>query len=472
MTIMLPGRQVSKAGYIFRALVATALLLAFALYMISRSTGLFDDTAQVHAEIPVEAGLISPGAPVRYNGVKVGNIDSIEAGTTSSRIGLAVDRSMMKSIPDNVQVRVAPRTFFGDIYIQLIPGSGESTGKLRGGADLPVDSGADAVNLYDVFTKLSTLLGEVKPEKMNVALSTVSRAIGDRGDELGIMIDDWWVASRELESTMNRFLDATPKFRAVVESLRRATPEVIRTLSSTTSISRGIVENRDQLVAMMSSAAGYLDSVTPFVAAQRRNLITIIDSTSTIMSTVADNPDGLSTTLAEADKFGAAGTVLFASGKFNITAVPTFSQPMPYTAADCPHYGNLRGQRCFGTGPRQGVGPVRAPGAPNGTILNPPRGENESPDTTSGDKTTRDPASGRNTSGRNKSGAGNSGTDGSRQSATRESVIDGAAENEPLSNLESTVTGKRSSAKGTPSAATKLMVGPMVRGMQLKVQER
>ncbi|HQV17811.1 MCE family protein [uncultured Gordonia sp.] len=447
MTIMLPGRQVSKAGYIFRAIVAMALLLAFALWMISRSTGMFDDTAQVHGEIPVEAGLISPGAPVRYNGVKVGNIDSIEAGTTSSRIGLAVDRSMMKRIPDNVVIRVAPRTFFGDIYIQLRPGTGESTGELRDGADIPVDSGDDAVNLYDVFTKLSTLLGEVKPEKVNVALNVVSRAIGDRGDELGIMIDDWWVASRELESTMNRFLDATPKFRAVVESLRRATPDVIKTLASTTSISRGIVENRDQLVAMMSSAAGYLDSVTPFVAAQRKNLITIIDSTSTIFSTVADNPDGLSTTLAEADKFGAAGTILFATGKFNITAVPTFSQPMPYTAADCPHYGNLRGQQCFGTSTRQGVGPVRAPGEPNGTILNPPRGEDESPERMSPERM-------------------------SPEGISREAVIDGAAENEPLSNLESTVTGKRSSATGTPSPATKLMVGPMVRGMKVQVQER
>ena len=447
MTIMLPGRQVSKAGYIFRAIVAMALLLAFALWMISRSTGMFDDTAQVHGEIPVEAGLISPGAPVRYNGVKVGNIDSIEAGTTSSRIGLAVDRSMMKRIPDNVVIRVAPRTFFGDIYIQLRPGTGESTGELRDGADIPVDSGDDAVNLYDVFTKLSTLLGEVKPEKVNVALNVVSRAIGDRGDELGIMIDDWWVASRELESTMNRFLDATPKFRAVVESLRRATPDVIKTLASTTSISRGIVENRDQLVAMMSSAAGYLDSVTPFVAAQRKNLITIIDSTSTIFSTVADNPDGLSTTLAEADKFGAAGTILFATGKFNITAVPTFSQPMPYTAADCPHYGNLRGQQCFGTSTRQGVGPVRAPGEPNGTILNPPRGEDESPERMSPERM-------------------------SPEGISREAVIDGAAENEPLSNLESTVTGKRSSATSTPSPATKLMVGPMVRGMKVQVQER
>ena len=60
----------------------------------------------------------------------------------------------------------------------------------------------------------------------------------------------------------------------------------------------------------------------------------------------------------------------------------------------------------------------------------------------------------------------------SPEGISREAVIDGAAENEPLSNLESTVTGKRSSATGTPSPATKLMVGPMVRGMKVQVQER
>ena len=242
----------------------------------------------------------------------------------------------------------------------------------------------------------------------------------------------------------------------MVESLRRATPDVIKTLSSVTSISRGIIENRDQLANMMSSAAGYLESLTPFVTAQRTNLITVVESTSTILSTVGDNPDGLSATLAEADKFGAAGTVLFSSGKFNITAVATFSQPMPYTAADCPRYGSLRGQQCFGTGTRQGVGPVRIPGTPNGTVLNPPRGDDDPGDTGSPTGTSRQDTT------RENSG---------RANTTREGVIDGTAENKPMSNLESTVTGKPSTT-GTPSAATTLMVGPMVRGMKVQVRHR
>ena len=181
-------------------------------------------------------------------------------------------------------------------------------------------------------------------------MGPVSAAIGTSGGDLGIMIDDWWQASRELESTMNRFIDATPRFRAVMESLRRATPAITDTLRSTTSISRGIVEHQENLGAFLASASGFDGSVAPFLAQQRRNLITIVDSTATIASTVADNPSGVTDTVTEASKFGAAGTSLVASGRFNITAVPTFSQPMPYTAADCPTYGTMRGSQCFGTG--------------------------------------------------------------------------------------------------------------------------
>lgn len=39
-----------------------------------------------------------------------------------------------------------------------------------------------------------------------------------------MMIDNWWSASQRLESTINRFVDATPTFARVAESLKRATP--------------------------------------------------------------------------------------------------------------------------------------------------------------------------------------------------------------------------------------------------------
>lgn len=436
MSVMLPGNPVSRTSYILRAVIATALIVAFAIWMVARSTGVLETNPAIHAEVPVEAGLITTGAPVRYHGVKVGEIASIDAGTASSVVSLTIDDNYLSSIPDTVLMRVLPRTFFGDIYVALIDTPGASRSRsLSDGDEIRIDDGPEAINLYDIFTKLSDVLAEVQPEKMNIALAAVSAAIGTSGGDLGIMIDDWWQASRELESTMNRFIDATPRFRAVMESLRRATPAITDTLRSTTSISRGIVEHQENLGAFLASASGFVGSVAPFLAQQRRNLITIVDSTATIASTVADNPSGVTDTVTEASKFGAAGTILFASGRFNITAVPTFSQPMPYTAADCPTYGTMRGSQCFGTGSPIGTGPVRQPGTGNPRLLSP-----------------RQPRPGFTPSG-----------------FTGPTVIDGAAEAGTLSNLEAQLRG-RPGTSDAPNPATTLMLGPMLRGNEVQVR--
>ncbi|WLP88808.1 MlaD family protein [Gordonia sp. NB41Y] len=446
MSTMLPGNPVSKFGYIVRAAGALIVIAVFAVWMVGRSTGLTSNDPVIHAEVPVAAGLISPGAPVRYHGVKVGQISSVDAGRDSSEVGMTIEKSVIGSIPAGVIMRVLPRTFFGDIYVQLVPIPGREQGSaLSDGDAIAVDSGPDAVNLYDIFSKMSDLIAEVEPEKMTVALAAVNKAIGGRGRDLGVMIDQWAASSRQLEDSVNQFIDATPRFRRVMESLERATPAITETLASVTDISRGIVDHQQNLASFFAAASGYLDTAAPFVAAQKQNLIRVIDSTGKILSTVADNPAGISTTLREADAFAVAGAQVFSTGKFDITAVPTFAQPMPYTAADCPTYGPMRGSQCFGTGSERGVGPVRAPGTGNGTVLNPPRRTPQSPTPTP------------------QAGVAPSAFGG-------EVSIDGTGEREALRGLEGMVTRNSTtieSTDGQPNPATVMMLGPMVRGAQV-----
>ena len=123
MTVMLPGKAVSRGRYAVRA-VAALIILLFSLWMVSRHTGTLSSEPTVYAEVPVAAGLIQAGAPVRFHGVKVGEISSIDAGASSSRVGLTIDEGSLRNIPATVMLRVLPRTFFGDTYVQLAPTPG------------------------------------------------------------------------------------------------------------------------------------------------------------------------------------------------------------------------------------------------------------------------------------------------------------------------------------------------------------
>jgi ABC-type transporter Mla subunit MlaD len=248
----------------------------------------------------------------------------------------------------------------------------------------------------------------MQPEKLQTALTALGQALDGNGAEIGTTIDNLSAASGALAPAAHQFLQSTPEFRTVVDALDRATPDILDTLAAATSVSNNMVANRANLETSIGAAAVFAATVDDFVATNNSNIITVIDSAGKILATTAANPDGLRSTLANASTFGAAGARVFATGKFDITAVATFAEPLPYTGADCPQYGDSRGAQCSGANltPMQ---PVSAP------------------------------------------------------------VVGGEAEAATLRYLEDQLQGGSPEQSDTPNPATTLMLGPMVRGNEVTV---
>lgn len=349
--------------------------------MVLRGTGTFEDTTDVFVEVPAAVGLVNGGAPVRYHGVEVGRIASVEAGSTESQVRLAIDSGAAELVPAAVLARVVPRTFFGDIYVELVdPATGTdpaapvpsgiqataaSAASTLGQVDtIAVDSGPEAVAMYDVFTKMAGVLDEMRPDQLSVALSALSSALEGNGETIGRTIDRFAAVSDQMAPAAAEFLDATPQFVEVMRSLSLATPDIVGMVASAAEVSGAIVENRDRLADTFDAATLLAASVDGFAGERRDAMITVTDSIGTILATTAANPSGLYSTLENAELFGNAGARVFATGRFNITAVPSFADPLPYTSADCPAYGSLTGLEC--NSPANGTysAPTRIVGGP------------------------------------------------------------------------------------------------------------
>lgn len=349
--------------------------------MVLRGTGTFEDTTDVFVEVPAAVGLVNGGAPVRYHGVEVGRIASVEAGSTESQVRLAIDSGAAELVPAAVLARVVPRTFFGDIYVELVdpatgtdpaapvPSGSQSTAvsaaSTLGQVDtIAVDSGPEAVAMYDVFTKMAGVLDEMRPDQLSVALSALSSALEGNGETIGRTIDRFTAVSDQMAPAAAEFLDATPQFVEVMRSLSLATPDIVGMVASAAEVSGAIVENRDRLADTFDAATLLAASVDGFAGERRDAMITVTDSIGTILATTAADPSGLYSTLENAELFGNAGARVFATGRFNITAVPSFADPLPYTSADCPAYGSLTGLEC--NSPANGTysAPTRIVGGP------------------------------------------------------------------------------------------------------------
>ncbi|WKG04550.1 MCE family protein [Mycolicibacterium sp. HK-90] len=351
----------SQARLALRGLAAAAVAMAVAAVLVARASGHLERSADVFVGVPVSAGLITGGSPVRYHGVNVGRIAEIESGTHTSRVRLAIEPDSLGVIPSSAVARIVPRTFFGDIYLQLVDAQGNrSTTGLKPGDTVAIDDSPDAMALYDVFTKIVELFSQIKPERMQTALTAISQSLRNRGEQLGTTIDNLSASAAVLTPTLVRFLDTTPQFRDVMASLNTATPDILSTLSAATSVSDRMVADQTKFASALDGFARFSSVLTSFLSDHREQLITVVDSAGKIMATTAAQPLGLVDTLAGAQSFGEAGAKVFATGKFNITAVATFAGPMPYSLQDCPVYGATQGARCAESAPSGVVPPQPA----------------------------------------------------------------------------------------------------------------
>ncbi|MBM4725019.1 MCE family protein, partial [Rhodococcus hoagii] len=109
-----------RTAFVLRGAVAVLVAVVAGTAMVLRGTGQLHRDPEVLVAIPASAGLVNGEAPVRYSGVDVGRIAGIDSGTESSVVRLRIDSDSIDLIPAAVLARVVPRTFFGDIYIQLV----------------------------------------------------------------------------------------------------------------------------------------------------------------------------------------------------------------------------------------------------------------------------------------------------------------------------------------------------------------
>ncbi|WP_194861801.1 MlaD family protein, partial [Dietzia sp. SYD-A1] len=317
-----------------------------------------DAGATVTAVLPSEAGRVPVHAPVHHLGVKVGDVrsslgdssgDDDEPGT---RIEMLIAPEHAERIPSDVVVRAVPRTLFGDMRLDLVtpgvPGTTRAAGGLDSGDVLAADRSEEAVLLYDVFTRASDLLVSIEPERLQVTLTALDRALDGRGEMLGRVIGDVDRAGEHLSPALEETAEASSALAYLTEDLAAAGPAIVETLQEATRLSQIVVGRPDSLGRLLDAGLAVTGSGAHMADRTVTGAIRLVDDTGVVFDRTARNPHGVIRTLYAMRPMGEAGEAAFSTGRFAITAVPSFSDPMPYGPEDCPRYPDLAGSTCSG----------------------------------------------------------------------------------------------------------------------------
>jgi phospholipid/cholesterol/gamma-HCH transport system substrate-binding protein len=229
------------------------------------------------APVPVtvvsqRAGLVmNPDAKVKLLGVQVGRVASIEpVANGRAVIHLEMDASQLAEIPANVDVNIASTTVFGAKSVDLVPPADPSPQKLKPGQVL--DAGRVTVEFNTIFQQLTSVLSKIQPEKLNATLDAISSALDGRGEKFGQALSDLDRLLANLDPSLTNLSHDIAVSSPVLTAYADAAPDLVATAGNATRFSQTIVDEQNNLDALLISAIGLGDIGNDVIGSNRQPL--------------------------------------------------------------------------------------------------------------------------------------------------------------------------------------------------------
>ncbi|MGV0790295.1 MCE family protein [Mycolicibacterium sp. XJ1819] len=241
------------------AAILIGLLLAATVFTYLAYTAAFTSTDTVTVTSPRAGLVMEREAKVKYRGVQVGEVTSIDYAGDQAKLTLAINSNEMRYIPSNTLVRIGSTTVFGAKAVEFIPPD-EPQGQLRPGATVAAKDVQLEVNT--LFQTLTDLLHKIDPINLNATLSALGEGLRGNGDDLGATLSGLNYYLQQFNPKLPTLQDDLQKTAVVANIYGDAGPDLARILENAPTISDTIVDEQDNLNATLLAATGLANNGT------------------------------------------------------------------------------------------------------------------------------------------------------------------------------------------------------------------
>src|SRR6476660_9511071 len=239
------------------ALVLVVSLLAIIGVSLAMFNGTFNETTPVTVTSDRSGLVMEPDAKVKLLGVQVGRVAAIEHVTDGAELKLAMYPDMMSLIPSNATVEIKSTTVFGAKYVNFVMPENPSSTPLQSGDVIASDN--VTVEFNTVFQHLSDVLAKVQPEKLNATLGAISSALHGRGEELGALLEQSDSYAAKVNPSLPQLQQDLSKAAQVTDVYADTAPDLLRVLDNATATSGTVVDEQDNLDAVLLNITGLAD---------------------------------------------------------------------------------------------------------------------------------------------------------------------------------------------------------------------
>ncbi|MBP1823314.1 virulence factor Mce-like protein [Mycobacterium sp. OAE908] len=256
--------------------MATVALIAG---LIVISAGLFSGSFTSSVPVTVisqRVGLVmDPDAKVKMRGVQVGKVDRIEQLPNGrAALHLALEPTQLQYIPANVLVDITAPTVFGAKFVQLVAPEHPAPQRMHSGQ--VVDANSVTVETNTLFEQLESVLSKIEPTKLNETLGTLARALSGRGQQIGQTVADFDHVLATLDPSLPSLRHDISVMPEVLQAYADAAPDLVSMFDATTRIGQTLVDEQNNLDAVLLSAIGLADNGNDVIGSNRQPVTDVL----------------------------------------------------------------------------------------------------------------------------------------------------------------------------------------------------
>ncbi|ULE35195.1 MCE family protein [Mycobacterium sp. IDR2000157661] len=253
------GEDAKRSHVRIAAAILVGILVAATVFTYMSYTAAFTSTDTVTVTSPRAGLVMERDAKVKYRGIQIGEVKSIEYAGDQAKLTLSINSNEMRYVPANADVRIAGNTIFGAKSVEFVPPE-NPTGQLRPGAAVQASSVQLEVNT--LFQTLTDVLQKIDPIQLNAALSALAEGLRGNGDDLGALLAGLNTYLQQLNPKLPTLQEDLRKTAVVANIYGDAGPDLARIFDNAPAISDTIVDEQDNLNATLLAATGLANNGT------------------------------------------------------------------------------------------------------------------------------------------------------------------------------------------------------------------
>lgn len=338
----------SDRHHLSLGLTFVVLILALIAGTVATYKGFFRSTVPLTVSSDRAGLTLASGAAVKLRGVVIGRVGGIEQESGDDvSIHLDIDRGEFDQIARDTTAEIVPPTAFGAKYIQLNPGD---PGAERIQAGSTIDADRVTVEVDEAFENLTQVLDVAKPAEVAAALTAVSQAVDQRGEDIGTLISQTNGYLNAFNPYLNTLTSDIRSGTSVARTYDSARPDLVALADNASVTSKTLTTQQKSLHAFELSLLSFDNSANRLLDSSGKRLTTTMKLTEPVTEVLERYSPELPCTilgLASTNKLAEAAVGGTHPGINTITRIVPARDPYTYER-NLPQIGDTSGPDCHG----------------------------------------------------------------------------------------------------------------------------